>query len=278
MADIRKLINKIAAQEAELRSQEFIAPCVSGGLVRTNLAGMLYTFTPKPRNFTGWGIFQPMNETVATVIEEPSLPQIAAYLHRLKPLRLRLVRVLEKQTWLAYPVNEADMQQRWGYCKPVPVHLVTDGARFELIVARHDGCSWWFDEIDRRGDPAVAEQLKRQMKQVTPLAKLHFPGITPEMRTVYDLAVQQAKEFAALRQQQQDEKRLKAALKLGGGELQEFRDRQDSWWVEWTSANGERHASAIAKHDLTVISAGICLSGQDQNFDLQSLVGVVEHR
>jgi hypothetical protein len=75
-----------------------------------------------------------------------------------------------------------------------------------------------------------------------------------------------------------DEKRLQRALKMGGGELQEFRDRDDYWLIEWTSGTGERHSSAIAKNDLTVISAGICLSGEDRNFDLQSLVGVVEDR
>lgn len=278
MADIRKLLNQLAAQEEQLRSTQFLAPCVRGGLVRTKLAGMLYTFTPDPRNFEGWGIFEPVNEKAAAVVEEPSLPQVAEYLQRLKPLRLRLARALERTTWLAYPVNEADMQQRWGTLKPVPVHLVTDGAPFEPVVARWDGCTWWFDDTDRRADPLVAEQLREQLKKVTPPEQVRFKGITPEMRTVYDLASQQAREFQALRQQRQDETRLRSALRLGGGELQEFRDRHDSWWVEWTTANGERHTSAIAKNDLTVVSAGICLSGQDQDFDLQSLVGVVEQR
>ena len=65
---------------------------------------------------------------------------------------------------------------------------------------------------------------------------------------------------------------------MGGGELRDFRDRGDFWQVEWTTRNGEHHTSAISKGDLTVISSGICLSGYDRDFDLQSLVGVIESR
>jgi hypothetical protein len=36
--------------------------------------------------------------------------------------------------------------------------------------------------------------------------------------------------------------------------------------------------SAIAKTDLTVVSSGICLSGRVRDFDLQSLVGVMEQQ
>ena len=60
--------------------------------------------------------------------------------------------------------------------------------------------------------------------------------------------------------------------------LREFHDRGDFWLVEWTTRDGERHTSAIAKKELTVVSAGICLSGRDRDFDLQSLVGVVERQ
>jgi hypothetical protein len=41
---------------------------------------------------------------------------------------------------------------------------------------------------------------------------------------------------------------------------------------------GESHTSAISKQDLTVVTAGICLDDLDEEFDLQSLVGVVEQR
>jgi hypothetical protein len=278
MINIRKLLNQIAAQEAQLPDTQFLAPCVGGGLVRTRVAGIVYTFTPKPRKFEGWGIFQPVDEKTAEAIEEPNLPQVAEYLKLLQPLRLRLAYKLQKQTWLAYPVNESDARQRIGAVAPVPLHLVTEGAAFDPAIARWDGSSWWFDELDRRADPQIAAQLREHLQKVTPLAELRFKGITPEMRTVYDLAAQQTKEFRGQMQQRETEGRLRKALQQGGGELREFHDKGEFWQVEWTTIDGERHTSAIAKHDLTVVSSGICLSGRDRDFDLQSLVGVIERQ
>jgi len=321
MADIRNLLNQIAAQETQLRDTQFLAPCVRGGRVRTYVASIIYTFTPQPQDFEGWGIFQPVDGKIAQVVEEPNLPQLAEYLKLLKPLRLRLAHLLQAQTWLAYPVNESDMQQRLGAAKPVPVHLVTEAAAFEPIIARFDGAAWWFDEIDRRAEPQPAELLREQLRQATMPENVRFPGMTPEMHTVYDLALQQTQAYQLrlqhqreVREQQErqreqrqqrrvqrdeqrreqqrqsprgrrqrgsaqgDEGRLRDALHMGGGELREFRDRGEFWQVEWTTRNGEHHTSAISKGDLTVISSGICLSGYDRNFDLQSLVGVIEAR
>src|SRR5439155_25066166 len=226
-------------------------------------------------DFEGWALFQPVSDDTAEVAEEASLPLVTEYLQRLQPLRLRLAHALKGQNWLAYPVNESDARQRYGAARPVPVHLVAEGAPFEQIGARWDGGSWWFEEVDRRADPQVAERLREAMRAITPPEAVRFKGITPEMRVAYDLAAQQAKEFQALMQPRRDEARLRAALTLGGGELREFHDRGDFWLVEWTTRDGERHTSAIAKQELTVVSAGICLSGQDRDFDLQSLVGVV---
>lgn len=278
MTDIRKLLNQIAAQENQLRETQFLAPCVRGGTVRTRVANIIYNFAPKPPKFEGWGIFQPVDEKIAEVVDEPSLPQLAEYLKLLKPLRLRLAYVLRGKTWLAYPMNEGDALQRFGIAKPVAVHLVTDGTTFEPIIARFDGTYWWFDECDRRDDPLITENLREHLKKVTPPEEIRFKGITPEMRTVYDLTAQQAKEFEGKMQHRRDEQRLRKALQMGGGEMREFRDRQDHWTIEWTTANGEHHTSAISKNDLTVISSGICLSGRDRDFDLQSLVGVIEKR
>lgn len=275
MTDILKLLAQISNDEAQLRSIQFLAPCVKGGRVRTRVAGLLYTFTAEPQSFEGWGIFQSADQQTANLVEEADLPQIVAYLQQFQTIRLRLACRLQGQTWLAYPVNEADMRQRFKRVKPVPVHLVTEGVAFDQIIARSNHYSCWFEEVDRRADPAISETLQAALKQLIPVEDLKFKGMTPEMRSLYDLVAQRTEGFA---QPQQDEKRLRQALKLGGGELAQFQDRGEYWTINWTTADGVRHTSAIAKNDLTVMSSGICLSGRDRDFDLQSLVGVMEDR
>jgi hypothetical protein len=275
VSDIRNLLQQIATQEEQFCSTRFLAPCVRGGRIRTRLSGMVYTFLPHPRQFEGWGIFQALKAQTAVLVEEASLAQIETYLKPFQFFRLRLIQRLQSKTWLAYPVNEADMRQRIGFVRPVSIHLVMQGAAFDQIVARFDGQAWWFESLDRRDDPIVAETLHSELKRLTPPEALRFKGMTPEMRCTYDLVAQHTEGMS---QHCQDKRRLKQALKTGGGELQTFQEHSDYWTVEWTTSDGERHTSAIAKTDLTVISSGICLSGRDRDFDLQSLVGIIEDR
>ena len=139
MANIHTLLNQLTTQEKELLTQQFLAPCVQNGRVRTRLSGLVYTFRPQPHSFQGWGIFQPLDTAKAKVMTTATLPQINVYLNQLLPFRLLLTRVLQGKTWLAFPVNEGDVTQRLGWMKPVPVHLVTEGSMFDTAIARWDG-------------------------------------------------------------------------------------------------------------------------------------------
>ncbi|WP_119324403.1 hypothetical protein [Capsulimonas corticalis] len=283
--NIKALLNRISAEEARVQDARFLAPCVLGGQVRVRVARLVQTFTPEPGDFEGWGVFQPVDSRRASFVEEASLPQVSEYLSRLPALRVRLVRPLRGQTWLAYPANESDMIQRLGAARPIVAHLVTDGAPFEQVIAHGGGSVWWFAYEDRRADPRHAEEMRSAVRAVTMPADLRFAGLTPEMRTAYAMAAEAAAGFEALARQRRaerarrgDAERLGAALAFAGGDLQEFRDRGDYWVVDWNTRDGERHTSAIAKSDLTVVSSGICLSDRDSDFDLQSLVGVMERR
>lgn len=276
MPDVRALINKLAAQESALRETCFLAPCVLGLRVRVRVSSLLYTFRPAPADFEGWGIFRPRDPQTAEVVGAATLLQTATYLRLFKPLRLRLAAHMRGRTWLAYPVNEADARQQGVPVEPRPVRLVSAAQQFDQIIARYDGAQLWHDDADRRADPRTAERLRRLLAERVLPADINWPGITPETRTTYALATNRAPEFAPARQRAREEARLRAALALGGGTLRDYADRADHWLVNWHTRDGELHTSAIAKRDLTVLSAGICLSGEDRAFDLQSLVCVVE--
>jgi hypothetical protein len=272
-----KLIHQIAASEDQLRSSPILAPRVAGGKIRARVSGMVCELLPSPTNFEGWGVFRAQGIGQARLEGEATLAQVSEYLKRLKSLRLILVQPLRGHSWLALPANRSEARQKVGLTGPVTVHLVSQGRAFEQVVARFDGANLWFEKIDRSADPARPAYAARALRSFTAASALELPGITPEFRAAYAMVFSPAPLERAPRVRC-SESRLRQALELGGGMLRSFVDQGDFWTTQWTTKDGELHSSAIMKSDLTVMSAGICLAGQDQKFDLQSLVGVVEKR
>ena len=271
---MRKLIEKLAQAEQNFVQTRFLAPRIKGGQVRVKFEGLIKTYQPTPQDFEGWGIFQADAHNTARLVEQASPVQVSKYLEQLNTVRLYLVRPLRGQSWAAYPVNAGDFQQRFGVVKPVVVHLVTLGRAFEPVIARFDGCNFWFDRVDRRSDPKIPSRLAQALKAFVAPDALRINGLTPELRAVYRLIFEKSEGMRV----RCSEDRLRRALELGGGRLESFVDHGDYWNTQWVTSQGERHHSAIQKRDLTVLSAGICLDGEDTKFDLQSLVGVVEQR
>ena len=105
---------------------------------------------------------------------------------------------------------------------------------------------------------------------MTPPEQIRRRGLTAEQRAAY--AVAHALRMEAERDR--TEERLRAALAHAGGALAGYLERQDGYRVEF-QIEGQRHVSLVAKDDLSIQLAGICLSGEDRHFDLQSLVGVL---
>jgi len=274
MTDVRRLIDNFAAAEHALQQRLFLAPCVRGAQVRVRIDGIVRNFTPEPRRREGWGLFRPKDMVTAVWKKPARQEQIAAYLRLLPAFRLHLATPLRGRTWLACPVNAADARQRLGQCQPMPVYLVEQGAALETIIARWDGAAFWFESADRSADPQLADALRQSLQLRLPAAQLRQKNLTPELRIAYELALG---EFARPTPAN-DRDRLQQALEFAGGKLQDYHDRGEFWLVEWTTQTGEPHHSAIAKRDLSVVSAGICLNEEDNRFDLQSLVGVVEQR
>lgn len=288
------LLEQVALEEKSRLQEPFLAPCVKGSQVRMSVAGLFHSFQPKPRGFEGWGVFFPENHRTAKLVEEASLPQVASYLRNLPQAPFWLVKPLRGKTWLALPANRADVRQRTGYEGPVAIRLVENVSILDRVVARWDGASWWFEEEDRRADPIQSMRMRESLEQGERSPTVS-KGLTPESKEAFAMARAPLLELfldhpslehllhgnarhqlAAEHRQRNVRQTLRAALEQAGGSLHNFQDRGDFWWVEWNAPMGGRHHSAIAKNDLTVLSAGICLSGLDQHFDLQALVGVVD--
>jgi hypothetical protein len=182
---------------------------------------------------------------------------------------VRLVLVhREGPYWLALPAQRGDA--RFRIAGLVPVQLVEEAQAFETGECRFDGSRFWFDRLDARRDPFNAAALRIALNEMREPERIEAPGLTPEERAAYAFA------YAAKLDASRDhvEKRLHAALRHAGAEFVGYLERADGYRVEY-SVDGQRHISVVAKDDLSVQVAGICLRGQDAKFDLESLVGVL---
>jgi len=173
---------------------------------------------------------------------------------------------------MALPAHRGDT--RFHIEGMVPVRLVEEAQLFEVIQARFDGSQFWYAGNDPRWDPAIASYLRQALDQMVVPEKLNRSGLTDEERQTYASNYWPRYETSDEIRRSREEKRLRQALEHAGAELKDYVERRDVYTVTY-EIDGQRHVSAISKQDLSVQVAGICLSGEDQKFDLQSLVGVI---
>jgi hypothetical protein len=177
--------------------------------------------------------------------------------------------------WVAIPAQAGD--RRFRIDGPILLRLGVEGLqRFEAVIARFDGHEFWYDRQDSARDPSIAAYLRQQLstqaeyKLLPKPEALHKRGLSKEERQAYAIMRVEIEKAARTT----DEARLSEALSHAGGILTSYINREDVFVVRYT-VDGAEHISTIQKNDLTIVTAGICLSGQDQHFDLASLVGVL---
>ncbi len=264
-------LNRLAAAEERFLASEFLAPVIRGGQVQVRIAGVICALRISPAEFEGWGVFRPASHSDAALVRQAKLAERARYLDLFPRVRLILSAKQEEQ-WLALPAHRAD--SRFQIDGMIPVRLVEDAQLFEVVEARFDGTHFWYAGPDSRWDPATASYLRQQLALLTPPEKLQRSGLTAEERAAYALSYWPRYQNSEEARRSREEQRLRGALAHAGAELKDYVERQDVYTVTY-EVDGQRHVSAVSKKDLSVQVAGICLSGEDQNFDLQSLVGVI---
>jgi hypothetical protein len=268
---VHAALDRLAGAERAFLEQEFLAPVLRGAGVQVRIAGVRCQLKVEPGDFEGWGVFRPASHSLARLVRAASMAERRRYLELFPAVALILCRK-DSRDWSALPANRSD--GRFEVEGGIPVRLAEEGDAFDTVRARFDGSQFWFDEADGRADPGAAAYLRQSLAALLEPARLDRPGLTAGQREAYAHA-----HAERLRQEFEDEQargegRVRSALAHAGAQLRDFADRGDVYRVTYT-VDGRRHTSVVNKSDLTVQSAGVCLSGGDRAFDLHSLVGVL---
>lgn len=282
-AKLASALDRLASAERDFLRHEFLAPVLRGSGVQVRIAGVRCALHVEPSDFQGWGVFRPESHALARLARPARMNERRRYLGLFPAVSLVLCYATGEddaaRTWFGVPAQQSDARFRIeGF---IPVRLAEDVEPFDTVRARFDGAQFWFDEMDPRAHPGAAAYLRQCFAEGRDPARVDRPGLTAEHRRAYLLErlrrVEQAaadvrrREFDA---RQSAEERLRDALAHAGAQFRGFAERGDVYRVTYT-VDGRPHTSVVNKHDLSVQTAGICLSGGDRGFDLGSLVGVI---
>ena len=248
----------------------------------------------EPTDFVGWGIFQPISHSEAILARPASMAQRRSYLDLLPQVRLVVCRRAGRG-WFGSAASLGDQRIRLDGL--APLRWPKRFSCLTVCATRYDGSRFWFDELDMRHDPGSANYLRTALRALLPPMDLQRRGLTAEERAAYELNYCQLVRTSEAEEPETQTKRRRGrgerdrtdtsttetdvvrqrvgeSLSHAGADLIDYLERGDSFRVTF-SMGGRRYTSSVSKSDLTVQVAGICLSGEDQKFDLSSLVGVL---
>ncbi len=272
---LRALVQRLAQQELDWQGRHLLAPVVAPGRARVRLQGLVYEFRVTPTDFTGFGVFEldfgskevcEANTGVrfqahSKYVRSANPPERENYLKLWPHRQVRLLREVAPGSWMTL----------FGL-----VHEVERGSLFELVEVASDGRNLWYCRPVLNTRLALAEEMAAALGDNVSEDELHLKGLTPMDRASFALLVKPVVRVGVDIEARDDHGRLTRALQRGGGSLRSFSVDGDSFQVHWQDSRGIRRHSSIRRNDLTVLSSGICLSGRDSDFDLTSLVGVLE--
>ncbi len=281
--DIFSLIDKVGKAEKELISGDIFASVAPNSrLIRTSVSGMVREFNIPKQKTAGLRIFHATSTSIAKYVRDADAVEARQYLDLLPKVNFVLV-YRDDLYWYGFPANLESYTTRIGDPALVRVHNADNVEVFDHVISRYDGACFWFDDLDFRVDPERVLNMRQALQgrdwaKISTVAvddvrtyALDIKGLTPEDAIAYQLVarrlIQETRSTL--------ESRLESELKNVEAKLDSYVERGDNVEVRWVNASGQPYTSVIRKDDFQVVTAGICVSGEDRKFDLKSLVGVV---
>lgn len=266
---ILSLISRLGAGESALLSGTFVAPVHGNEVVAASVHGIAYTFHIKGKPDPGWYKFRPVDSKRARVDGPADIQDTIGYLERLPKVRVVLISRL-KGVYQGVAVR--DGSHPLSHEQSVPVYLVDDFSNdFDKAICRWDGFNLWYEAVDPVNDPAKGAYLRERFNKLSDPKGLKFKGLTFEEKAAY--TVRFAIDVKA--REELKTRSIKDDVEHAGGVFVGLREKSDIFEVTYQVDN-QTYTSFVSKDaGHAVVSAGICLSGNDRTFDLKSLVTVM---
>lgn len=274
----KDLLSKFAQEERNFRQKEFLAPFTPKSrtaIVKMNGVNYDFRIVGHKSFGSGFGVFKPIDHSCAKFVKVAEYEQIRPYLDILPKVHMILCYETD-DGWVSYPMNVESSKATLGLDREIIVKNVTDCERFDVVTARYDGAHFWFDEMFAGADVVKSEDMRNCFDPSTTVKKMRdalgaIKGLTPEDHKAFDVMLASWTLF----KQVTTEDRLKHFIEPGGGKLKKYVLRGDHVEILWNSESGASYVSVVQKDTLDVVSAGICLSGEDNKFHLKDLPFIV---
>lgn len=213
----------------------------------------------------GWHIIRPTTESSAVCIRNASPYEIKQCLESVQKLRLISMRRIDESKWLAFPFNVSDAQSKKFKIQPLIVFLIDQNLEpFSVISARLWSNTLLFDSYVYPPNFKYTDSLDQGNTEPPEIS-----GITPEFKTVYSMLTDEIEKA----RKKTVEGRIESAVRYLGAELVGFREFGDGFEIDYRD-HGNSYKVRVSD-SLRLRSAGICLSGLENQQTLASCVAVM---
>ena len=228
-----------------------------------------------PETKPGWYRIKAKNVKSAKIVGPAEINEIEEYLKHFD--RIHVVLVMRKGNLYLAQLQKSN---KLKLPTEVLVEVLLPGDQaleFDRVTARFDGGNFWFEDIDPSNDATKGEYLREALKKRTTPEKISYSGLTFEEKAAY--AIRHQLDGHLKKEMAKDD--LKSHVEHAGGKYIRHDEKSDFFSITY-AVDGQEYTSVISKDPThRVITAGICLTGEDRNFDMKSLITVVregQHR
>ena len=278
------LIDKIQSEVEDFRDIPFLAPCLGGNKIRVRMPnGLLLTLSTwylpggpyaELNTLAKW---RATNKKTAVYMRQANLQEQLAYLDLFPTTRLLITEVKHEDRFTGVMSRVGTGKIRIeGEVEVISLTRITRPALFEEVEVCFDGSIFFFKRIilDDQHELYVQAKLRDEFLDRAFSYDADAVLATKYLRPEHLVAFDYAWNRVALSAEEVAQKMLGDAVSHAGGTLKKYEDDVDTYKVTM-EVDGIEQSPIVISKDMDIISAGVCLSGDDQIFDLQSLVGVL---